>query len=127
MPIAILIPFAVHKFLLLACGGESRHPRYERPQHKYWAQPLSAITRSHARPGDTTSTIIEQLGETVIPGLAGQHPQECLLKSHKEGNGEEIGLTSRLRASQSFFDASLKVFLIRWMMHVCTVVIGHTL
>src|SRR5665811_297934 len=38
-----------------------------------------------------------------------------------------MGFTSRLSASQSFFDASLKVFLIRWMMHVCTVVIGHTL
>ena len=37
-----------------------------------------------------------------------------------------MGLTSRLSASQSFFEASRKMFRIKWIMHVWTVVSGHT-
>src|SRR6266581_5313984 len=37
-----------------------------------------------------------------------------------------MGLTCLFRASQSRLDASRKVLRIRWILHVCTVVSGHT-
>ncbi|BEH63311.1 hypothetical protein BpKM390_45560 [Burkholderia pseudomallei] len=59
----------------LACnlGGESRHPRYGRPQICLGRAPISDH-QPPTRPGDNTPPDHERLGAGIMPGLAGQSP-----------------------------------------------------